>query len=66
MNKVGFVMFLIGCGGLAESYGNTRQMVISIVLAGIGITAMRLCDEKVHSDMRTDNGNVLDRLRFLP
>ena len=65
MNKIGYALFLIGCGGLAESYGNVKQGVISIALIGIGIVLMRLRNEK-NDYSRTYSSNVLDRLRFLP
>lgn len=65
MSKVGFCMALIGVGGLAEAYGNTKQLWISLLLIGAGAVLMRMENEK-DIDRRTDRGNILDRLRFLP
>ena len=66
MNKIGFAMFLIGCGGLAEGYGKTFQIIASIALAGIGILLMRFSNEKNNRSVRTSGSNILDRLRYLP
>ena len=65
MSKVGFCMALIGVGGLAEAYGNTKQLWISLLLIGAGAVLMRMENEK-DIDRRTDRGNILDRLFFLP
>ena len=65
MIGLGCTAFLIGCAGMAEGYGNVKQVVISIALIGIGIVLMRLGNEK-NDYSRTDSDNVLDRLRFLP
>lgn len=66
VSKVGFAMCLIGAGGMAEAYGNAKQMIISIALISVGALMMRLGDEKVHIDRRDYSSNILDRLRFLP
>ena len=63
--KIGYVMTLIGIGGLAEGYGDMKQILISIALFAIGVGIMRICYEK-DSVNHADNVNVLDRLRFLP
>ena len=65
MAKIGFVMALIGVGGLAEAYGNGKQMLISILLIGIGALLMRTGNEE-DSNRHIDRGNILDRLFFLP
>ena len=64
ISKVGFCMALIGVGGLAEAYGNTKQLWISLLLIGAGAVLMRMRNEK-DIDRRTDRGNILDRLYFL-
>lgn len=63
--KVGFVLALIGFGGIAEAYGNTRSVVISLTLISVGafLMAKGSIHETVH--FRNDNSNVLDRLHFL-
>lgn len=68
MKHTGMILFIIGCGGLAESYGNVRATIISLTLAIVGglILFHEVKHEKVNSDKRTDGINVLDRLRYLP
>lgn len=65
MSKVGFCMALIGVGGLAEAYGNTKELWISLLLIGAGAVLMRMRNEK-DIDNRTGSDNILDRLHFLP
>lgn len=68
MKHTGMILFIIGCGGLAESYGNVRATIISLTLAIVGglIVFHEVRDEKVHIDRHDHtNGNVLDRLYFL-
>ena len=68
MKHTGMILFLIGCGGLAECYGNTKATIISLTLAIVGglIVFHEVRDEKVHIDNRTGSNNILDRLFFLP
>ena len=68
MKHTGMILFIIGCGGLAESYGNVRATIISLTLAIVGglILFREVSNEKVHIDNRTGSGNILDRLFFLP
>lgn len=68
MKHTGMILFIIGCGGLAESYGNTKATIISLTLAIVGglILFREVSNEKVHIDRRTDGINVLERLRYLP
>lgn len=68
MKRTGMILFIIGCGGLAECYGNTRSTIISLTLAIVGglIIFHEVTHEKVHSDRHSRNtSNVLDRLYFL-
>ena len=68
MKHTGMILFIIGCGGLAESYGNTKATIISLTLAIVGglILFREVSNEKVHIDRHDHtNGNVLDRLYFL-
>ena len=68
MKHTGMILFLIGCGGLAECYGNTKATIISLTLAIVGglILFREVSHEKVHIDRHDHtNGNVLDRLYFL-
>lgn len=67
MKHTGMILFIIGCGGLAESYGNTKATIISLTLAIVGglILFHEVKHEKVHSNKRTDSGNILDRLFYL-
>ena len=36
MKHTGYILFILGCGGLAESYGNTKATIISLTLAIVG------------------------------
>ena len=67
MKHTGMILFIIGCGGLAESYGNTKATIISLTLAIVGglILFREVSNEKVHIDNRTGSNNILDRLHFL-
>lgn len=67
-HTTGFILFIIGCGGISEAYGKPTQILISIILAILGglILFHEVKHEKVNSDKRTDGINVLDRLRYLP
>ena len=67
-HTTGFILFIIGCGGLSEAYGKPTQILISIILATLGglILFHEVKDEKVHIDKRTGSDNILDRLRYLP
>lgn len=64
-SKIGFALALIGVGGIAEAYGNTKQIIISLTLIGLGALLMRFDDEK-DSDRSIGNVNILDRLHYLP
>ena len=67
MKHTGYVLFLIGCGGLAESYDKPIQTIISLMLAIAGCLILfhEVTHEKIHSNKRDYNSNILDRLRFL-
>ena len=69
LSSAGFVLCLIGLGGLAESYGVNKSMAVSLTLIIIGGLAIGIGDmyEDVKSAKRTDNtrSNCLDRLYFL-
>ena len=68
MKHTGYILFILGCGGLAESYGNARATIISLTLAIVGglILFREVSNEKVHIGRHGRNtGNVLDRLYFL-
>lgn len=67
-HTTGFILFILGCGGLSEAYGKPTQILISLTLAIVGglILFHEVHDEKVHIDKRTDGINVLDRVRYLP
>lgn len=67
MNKIGFAMCLIGCGGMAEAYGNGRELSISLILIIAGALLIWIGDMKddIENAKRTNNSNVLDRLYFL-
>ena len=66
MKHTGFILFIIGCGGLAEAYGKPTQIIISLILAIVGCLILfhEVSNEKVHIDRSADS-NVLDRLHFL-
>lgn len=67
-HTTGFILFIMGCGGLSEAYGKPTQILISIILATLGglILFHGVHHEKVNSNKRTDGINVLERLRYLP
>lgn len=67
MKNIGIALFLIGCGGLAEAYGNPRQTIISSIMALLGILLLinEVTHEEVHNNRRDYSGNILDRLHFL-
>lgn len=67
LSGIGFVMALIGLGGLAEAYGNMKAVIISIALIVIGAFLIAK-GEKNETDMRGNRGsnsNILDRPYFL-
>ena len=66
MDKTGFVMVLLGLGGMAEAFPNSRQIAISAVLIIVGTVIFYKgnCNEK-NTDKRTSDSNVFDRLHFL-
>ena len=68
MKITGLFTTFLGLGGLAEAFPNTDQIIISLVLIGVGATLMYLgvSNEKENTDSCSTNGNVLDRLQFLP
>jgi hypothetical protein len=41
MRNIGFVFALLGCAGLAEAYGDGKQIAISLALIGVGALMMR-------------------------
>ena len=61
MNKLGFAMCLIGCAGMSEAYGSTRQMILSAVLIGAGFYLMR---EK--GNEKSNYNRPANRPYFLP
>lgn len=61
MRNIGFVFALLGCAGLAEAYGDGKQIAISLALIGFGALLMRERNEK--SNKRSDNAT---RPYFLP
>ena len=67
LDKVGFVMALLGLGGLAEAYGNGRQISIALILIIVGALLVWIGDmaNDIEISKRTDNSNCLDRLYFL-
>jgi len=67
MSKVGFAICLLGLGGLAEAYGNGRELSISLILIIAGALLIWIGDMKddIENAKRTNNSNVLDRLYFL-
>ena len=64
-SNIGFVMTLIGCAGMAEAYGSTKQIVISAVLIGAGIYLVR---EGLNAKSTDKSNNYFDANRpfFLP
>lgn len=68
MKHTGYILFLIGCGGLAESYDKPIQTIISLILAIVGCLILfhEVKNEKVHNHRNVDNVNILSRLRYLP
>ena len=66
-HTTGFILFIMGCGGLSEAYGKPIQILISIILAILGglILFHEVTHEKVHIDRRIDSDNILDRLFYL-
>ena len=67
MDKTGFVMVLLGLGGMAEAYPNPKQIAISAVLiiVGAAIFYKGSCKREKNTDKRTSDSNVFDRLHFL-
>ena len=65
---IGFIMALLGMGGISEAYGNAYQTTISALLILVGgiLLYRGLSDEKKNNDKHCrDTGNVLNRLYFL-
>lgn len=67
--KIGFVLCLLGFGGMAEAYGFNKSFAISLtlIIAGailIGIGDMSN-DIKTYKRNNRCDSNVLDRLYFL-
>ena len=67
ISSIGFVMCLIGAGGMAEAYGFNKSLAISLTLIIIGGLLIFVGDMKHDTEnfKRSDNSNVLDRLYFL-
>ena len=67
MDKAGFILCLIGAGGMAEAYGFNKSFSISLTLIIIGGLLIFAGDMKHDTEnfKRSDNCNVLDRLYFL-
>ena len=69
LDKIGFVLCLIGTGGMAESYGLNKSLSISlamIMLGGLMIFVGDMANDKEnYRRANSDNGNILDRLYFL-
>ena len=69
MEKIGFVLTLLGFGGMAEAYGFNKSFAISLtlIIAGailIGIGDMST-DIKNYKRNNNADSNILDRLYFL-
>lgn len=69
MDKVGFVLCLLGAGGMAESYGLNKSLAVSltmIILGGLLIAIGDISnDVKNYKRNNRRSDNILDRLYFL-
>ena len=68
MDKAGFVLTLLGLGGMAESYGLNKSFAISLTMIIVGALMILVGD--MSNDIKTykrnsADSNVLDRLYFL-
>ena len=67
--KIGFVLTLLGFGGMAEAYGFNKSFAISLTLIIVGGLMIFVGD--MSNDIKTYkrnnrcDSNVLDRLYFL-
>ena len=69
VSKIGFVLALIGVGGMAEAYGFNKSLAISLTMVIIGGLMIFWGDTsndiKAYTRNDRSNSNVLDRLYFL-
>lgn len=68
IDKIGFVLCLIGAGGMAESYGLNKSLAISllmIIAGGLMIFVGEMVNDKENYSRANSDSNVLDRLYFL-
>jgi len=69
MEKIGFVLCLLGFGGMAEAYGFNKSFSISLTMVIVGGLMIYVGD--ISNDIKTFkrnnrcDSNVLDRLYFL-
>ncbi len=69
LDKIGFTLFLIGAGGMAEAYGFNKSFAISLTMIIVGGLMIFVGD--MNNDIQTykrnnaADSNVLDRLHFL-
>ena len=68
LDKIGFVLCLLGFGGMAEAYGFNKSFAISLTLIIVGALMVGIGD--VSNDIKTykrnsADSNVLNRLYFL-
>lgn len=66
MDKAGFALTLIGLGGLAEAYGNGRQLSISLILVICGALLVFFGDLKNDTQNYKRSRNTNNRPYFLP
>lgn len=69
LDKVGFVLCLIGAGGMAESYGLNRSLSISLIMIITGGLMIWIGDmtndaKNYRRNHRSDS-NIMDRPHFL-
>ena len=69
MEKIGFVLCLISCGGIAEAYGNGKQLSLGLAMfiAGALLIAIGDLRHDIENNKQNHNcdSNILNRLHFL-
>ena len=69
MSKAGFVISLIGLGGMAEAYGLNKSFALSLTMVVVGGLMVWIGDmsNDIKNYKRSNNAdsNILDRLYFL-
>lgn len=69
LDKIGFVLLLLGFGGMAEAYGFNKSFAISLTLViagGLLIFAGDMSNDiQTYKRNNAADSNVLDRLHFL-